>query len=447
MRESERYRVHVEFAGERSGSGALTWGQLSMWKAMGRNPPGHFNIPMVVAAPRRPPATVPRVVDVLARLVERHEALRTTIDARPMQTVVSIGRLPVEVTEVGDANAVAGAVAELRARLSAGAFAYPQEFPMRTGLVAVDGQVHRIVLIFCHVATDWQGAEVVARDIRLMLRGAQPPTPRRHPLDLARWQQTEGQEQSRRAVDYWAGQHRSIPATMFAVEGDHPDPPHHQATLTSHALDGAARVVAARQRVSTTTVLLAATAGLIGARAGNSICAMHTLVSNRFQEGHADVVGMLGQNGLLVVDLADDPGFDQLVERTWRAALRCYRRAYYDQDMLDTALAEIHRERAAVVNPFCCFNDMRSTMDTEPGPPAALPDEAAIRAALPDSALTVSPHAPLNCRFCLRVEPATGPLTVTVLADSRALSGVHIGQLLVDLERRVVDAAFARQRV
>jgi hypothetical protein len=56
--------------------------------------------------------------------------------------------------------------------------------------------------------------------------------------------------------------------------------------------------------------------------------------------------------------------------------------------------------------------------------------------------LTLEPHAALNCRFCLRVEPATGPLTVVLTADSRSLPAVHIGQFLWDLERLVVDAAF-----
>jgi hypothetical protein len=102
----------------------------------------------------------------------------------------------------------------------------------------------------------------------------------------------------------------------------------------------------------------------------------------------------------------------------------------------------VRRERAIEVNPYCCFNDMRSTQDTVAGNPAALPGEKAVRDALPDSVLTLSPHAPLNCRFCLRVEPATGPLTVVLTADSRSLPPVHIGQFLRDLERLVVDAAF-----
>ncbi|GIH06163.1 hypothetical protein Rhe02_42300 [Rhizocola hellebori] len=450
MPETRHYRVHAGFAGERAGAAALTWGQRGMWNAISRNPPGHFNIPMVLALPRRPSPTVERVVVSIGELVGRHEALRTQIVAvagEPAQQVARAGRLPVEVTETGSAEAVTGIVAEVRDRLSAAAFQYPTDWPLRVGLVAVDGEVRQAVLVFCHTATDWQGAEVVATQLRVLLRGATPAAPVLQPLDMAHWQATSGKDRTRRAVDYWTDSFRSIPPTMFTADGPAHEPSHHQVMLTSRALDGATRVIAARQRVSTTTVLLAATVALVGSWTGNSICALHTLVNNRFQAGHSDVVGMLAQLALLTVDMTGGLTFEELVTRTWQAALRGHRHAYYDQAALDAALAGVRRELATEVNPYCCFNDMRSTQDTVAGDPALLPGEEAIRGALSESVLTLAPHAPLNCRFCLRVEPATGPLSVVLTADSRSLSSVQIGQFLRDLERLVVDAAFGEVRL
>ncbi len=426
--------MHAEFAGERAGTAPLTWGQRGMWEAIGRNPPGHFNIPMVLAAPRRPAVSVRRAAEAIGGLVSRHESLRTRIieiEAGPAQEVARLGRLPIEVVE-------GGVAAEVQASLAGPAFAYPDEWPLRVGLVTQDGAVRQIVLVFCHTATDWQGAEVVARDLRLLLRGSALPALELQPLDLARAQAVSGADRTRRAVDYWTGAFRSMPPAMFPAAGTPPEPPNHQAVLTSRALDGAARAIAARHRVSTTTVLLAATVGLIGSWTGHRMCALHTLVNNRFQAGHADIVGMLAQLGLVVVDLSDAPAFDELVTRTWQAALLGYRRAYYDQAALDATRAEVGRERGTVINPFCCFNDMRSTVDTEPG---IVPDPAAMVAALGESTLAVEPHAPLNCRFCLRVEPAAGTLTVVLTADARSLSSVQIGQFLTDLERVVVNAA------
>lgn len=449
MREAPHDRVHAEFAGQRAGKAPLTWGQHGMWSAIGRHPPGFFNIPLVLAVPRRPPATVPRVVAVIGELVSRHESLRTRVVVEagvPAQQVSRAGRLPVDVVEAEGADAATEAVTGLRARLSADTFSYPGEWPLRVGLVATSGEVSRIILVFCHIATDWQGAEVVARDIRLLLRGADLPAPELHPLDLARWQATSGLDRSRLAVDHWVTAFRAIPPTMFAADGIPEEPSHHRAVLTSRALDGAARVIAARHRVSTTTVLLAATAALVGSRTGNTTCAMRTLVNNRFQDGYAGIVGMLAQYGLLVVDLAGDPAFGELVSRTWQAALRGYRRAYYDQRDLDRALAEVSLERGAVIDPSCCFNDMRSTQDTQPGNAAALPCETTVRAALASSVVTLSPHVYLGCRFCLRVEPAVGTLTVAVVADSRCLPPVHIRGFFHDLERLVVDAAFGEVR-
>jgi hypothetical protein len=437
--------VYAEFAGERAGSAALTWGQRGMWNAISRNPAGHFNIPMVLALPRRPPPTVARVATAIGQVAGRHEALRTRIvavEGELTQQVARAGSLPVEVTEVGSAQEVPDAVAGLRSRLLPAAFEYPRDWPWRVGFAALDGEVRQVVLVFCHTAVDWQGAEVVARDLRALLREATPASPGLQPIDMAHWQATSGKDRTRRAVDYWKASFRSIPATMFIADGPAPEPPGHQAVLTSRALDGATRVIAARQRVSTSTVLLAATVALVGSWTGHPICALHTLVNNRFQAGHSEVVGMLAQLALLTVDLTGGLTFDELVTRTWQAALLGHRHAYYDQTALDDALTEVRRERGEPVNPFCCFNDMRSTQDTVAGDPAALPGAQAVRDALGDSVLTLEPHAALNCRFCLRVEPATGPLSVVLTADSRSLSSIHIGQFLRDLERLVVDAAF-----
>ncbi len=443
-------RVYAEFAGQRGGTATLTWGQHGMWGAIQRNPPGHFNVPLVVTAPRRPEQTVARVAAALGELVSRHEALRTRIvplDGEPVQQVAREGRLAVEVVHADSPQLVRPAAAGLQETLVAKAFHYPQEWPVRAGLAVHDGVVRQIVLVFCHAATDWQGAEVAARDLRALLRGDSPPAPRMQPLDLARWQATLGRDRTRRAVVYWTSVLRGMPLTMFAADGPAPYPPSHQATLTSRALDGAARVIAARHRVSTSTVLLAATVALIGSWTGHRTCALHTLVNNRFQEGHGDVVGMLAQLALLAVELPGGLTFDELVIRTWQAALLGHRHAYYDQVVLQQARAEVSRDRGAEVNAYCCFNDMRSPQDTVAGPAAALPARAAVRAALPESVLTCAAHAPLNCRFCLRVEPATGPLKVVLTADGRSLSDAEIGQFLSGLEKLVTDAAFTEVRL
>jgi hypothetical protein len=449
-------RVAAEFAGERAGTAPLTWGQRGMWEATQRNPPGHFNIPVSLPVPRRPATSVAVAAAAIGGLVSRHESLRTRIvtgDPEPLQVVARRGRLPVDVVEAGgdpmgggpvvtdDIDAVAAA---LRTRLAAPAFDHARDWPLRVGLVTVDGQVRRIALVFCHLAADWHGITVALRDLRLLLRGSAPPAATTHPLDLARWQRTAGQAHSRRAVAYWTAASRTIPPTMFAVDGDPPDRPHERAVLTSRALDLAARVIAARQRVSTSTVLLAATAALVGAATGHERCALNTLVHNRFQADHAGVVGMLAQLGLVVVDVGGAPPFADLVTRTWQAAMLAYRNAYYDQVAVDGALARVGRERGAPVNPYCCFNDQRATVDTEPdgGAAGALPGAAEVRAALAGTTVGVSPHARLNCRFCLRLEPASGTLRVLLLADPRCFPGSHSGQFLRDLERLVVDAAF-----
>src|SRR5689334_14888597 len=100
MGQARHYRVHAEFAGKRAGTAALTWGQRGMWNAISRNPAGHFNLPMVLAVPRRPSPTIARVTACVGELAGLHEALRTQIVAVagvPVQQVADAGSLPVEV--------------------------------------------------------------------------------------------------------------------------------------------------------------------------------------------------------------------------------------------------------------------------------------------------------------------------------------------------------------
>jgi hypothetical protein len=346
--------------------------------------------------------------------------------------VARSGRLPVVVDDS----------AALRERLAGPAFDYTREWPLRVGLVTTGEQARQIVLVFCHAAADWHGITVALRDLRALLRGSALPAPGPHPLDLARWQLTEGRAQTARAVGYWTAACRTIPPAMFTVSDDPSDPPYQQAVLTSLALDGAARVVAARQHVSTAAVLLAGTAALVRAWTGHDRCALNTLVHNRFQPGHAGIVGMLAQNGLVVVDLAGDLTFAEAVDRTWRAALVAYRNAYYDQAAVDGAVAQVSQERGTQVNPYCCFNDQRPIEDA--GRVGTPPSEADVRAAFAATTLTSAAHGWLNCRFCLRLEPAAEGLRVLLLADRRCLAA---DTFLDALERLVVEAAFGEVRL
>ncbi|MGW5355759.1 condensation domain-containing protein [Streptomyces sp. NPDC004031] len=413
----------IAFVAADAESGPLTWGQLAIWDAIGRTAPddGYFNFGRILKVPGA--RTAVEVRAALGGLVAVHGALRTRLDLtgpRPRQRLAARGELPVECC-AGDPEAVlAGLVAR--------PFDYEAEWPLRVALVMDGPRVGHVVLAFCHVAADGLGADVAVRDLRvLLLRGAGAldgrPAPR--PLDLARWQAgPEGRRAAARAARLWEKVPREVMFDRPAGAGERPRVWRGQ--LASPAMDLAVRAVAARHRTSTSTVLLAATAALVGRSTGRERCAVLPIASNRFRRDTARIVGMVSQEGVFALEGVDRP-FGELLRAADPAALRAYRSAFHDP---------VDRMRGGWAQPLCCFNDQRPV---RPDPAPCAP--ARIRAALPASRLSWPlGQERLNCRFCVHV---TGALEVSVTADTAYLPRRGIERFLFGLESLLVAQAGA----
>jgi hypothetical protein len=471
--------MEIRFAGGRAGTAPLTWGQRAIWDTIVKTAPDdrYFNFGRVLAVPGRArPLTPVRAAEVLGALVARHESLRTRLDgdgprtrgrasgdgsrtsraepsarssaggaepyqaaAEPYQVLEAAGAVPVAVA-AGDPD-------RLLDELAATAFDYAAEWPLRAGLVVDGGEVTHIVLVFCHLAADGLGAEVVLRDLRLLLlRGSVPGPPPPQPLDLARWQESgAGRRVAGIAAGHWEQEYRRIPPTMFArplggTAADAPgpaDPPVWRAHVVSRAMDLAVQRIAAVHSASTSTVLLAAASAMVGAVTGHGVCAMLPIVGNRFRGDTVNAVTTLSQEGLFVLDLDRGP-FTELLRAAGPAALRAYRSAYHDPRDRDRLTAEASRERGTQVHPYCCFNDMRFADRAD----ASL-GEAEVRRALASTRLSWPLRQErLNCRFCLHVTGEPGGLGVSLTADTRFLSRPSMERYLLGLESLLVEAAF-----
>lgn len=415
--------MNVPFAAADSGAGPLTWGQLAIWDAIERTAPDdhYFNFGRILKVPGvRTPA---EVCTALGGLVAMHGALRTRLDltgSRPRQLLAASGELPVERRSGEPGEVLAGLVAR--------AFDYEAEWPLRAALVVEGTRVSHVVLAFCHVAADGLGADVAVRDLRLLLlRGGGslgvPPAPR--PLDLAHWQAgPEGRRAAGRAARLWEKVPREVMFDRRAGAGERPRVWRGQ--LASPAMDLAVRAVAAQHRTSTSTVLLAATAALVGRWTGRARCAVLPIASNRFRRDTARIVGMVSQEGVFALDGVERP-FGELLRAADPAALRAYRSAFHDP---------LDRVRGGWAQPLCCFNDQRPV---RPDPVPCAPQR--IRAALPASRVSWPlGQDRLNCRFCVHV---TGNLEVSVTADTAYLPRPQIERFLWGLESLLVAEAGA----
>ncbi len=437
--------ARIDFAGDATGPFPLTWGQQAIWAAIGRTAPNdhYFNLDRVlIVPPKVTPLTVEAALAAVGTVMSRHASLRTRIRAG-RQHVDATGTLDAVIeTATGDVEATATALAD---RLTGTRFRYDEEYPLRVGLVVAGDGVRAIVLGFCHLATDGHGAEIVVRDLRLALLGRTGPVPGRVADLVAEQQSAEGRRRSDTAVGFWADAYRRMPVSMFPTPRAEPEPARYRvARLRSPALALACRLLAARHRVSTTAVLMAATAAVVAADSGEPAVAMLLIAGNRIAPEHRDLVATLSQEGLFLLDTAGAAALDDLFVPAWRAGLRAYRIGMYDQVSLDEALARVCDERGELVHPYCCFNDMRLVEQAGVG---KVPTAEQVDTARAGSTLTwAPPQERVSCRFCLHVETDDDALVVSLTADSRYLPPPRIQGMLGTMERLVVESA-AREAV
>jgi hypothetical protein len=431
--------ARAPFAGERSGRGPLTWGQRAIWHAIGRTAPNdhYFNLDRIVdLGPRTVP--IDTALAALAALVARHEALRTRTEGLE-QVLSGDGALDVSVVDGGDDPA--GAAARVRDLLAGTAFDYAAEWPLRAALVTRDGAVSHLVLVLCHLATDGHGAELLARDLRLLVRRGTRGLrdPETTPLDLA-WEQhsPEGHRRGAAALAYWAEQFARIPATVFGTPIAPPRSPRYwTGRIISAALGGAVDALAARHGVSGSTVLLTGAGALAATAGGHRTAAVMPIVGNRFTTAHRDLVSTLSQDGLFVLDL-DRATFGDLLRPGWQAALRGYRAAAYDPAGWDAMRAAAAEARGTEIHPYCCFNDMR--LVAAGGRPTRT--AADLRALQRDTRFDLpATQERVACRYCLHVTADGEALVVTLTADTAYLPPDAIEGHLRGLEELLVRAA------
>ncbi|WP_326557763.1 condensation domain-containing protein [Micromonospora sp. NBC_01796] len=447
------------FVGAEETPAPLTWGQRALWIAIERHGPGYVMISLrrTLSVPRRAPADPVDVLRSVGAWIGRHGSLRTRlrlVDRERCQVVADRGELPVLLvhadagsqqgtgSDAGDHDgaALARTVAE---QLADHQFDHALEWPQRVALVLVGGQVRQVAVVFSHTTVDFQAAEMALRDLRLLLlRGAIATPAGLQSADIARREQDVDQRRrAERAVAHWVESFGRLPVDTLPRLGPPLTPRWVRAVLTSPAADTAIRLVADRHRVTSSTVLLAATAVVCAAWSGNDVVGIHTMANNRAMDGYRDAIAKLNQLGLVVVDLADRPDFTDLLPRVWRAALDAYRHAYYDPTRMREAFRAAGYPYAVGVSPHLYLNDIRLSTDVDLFGRAT--GEAEVRAAMAHSSFDRT-HGldTFTWRTRIEVVDRPGAVGLALTADTAHLPPDAIERFLRDLERLLVDAAF-----
>ncbi|MFC6094868.1 condensation domain-containing protein, partial [Saccharothrix lopnurensis] len=193
----------------------LTPGQARLWLAE-RLTPGEYVVQSAVRV------SGPLREDVLracvARLVERHEALRTVLDDRGPEPVQVVLDAAPDVVSAEDADDVDARVAELRAR----PFDLRAEPPVRVTLLRAGPEDHVLVFTYHHIAVDGWSLAVLVRELTelypALAAGREPdlpPAPRF--TDHAR----RARPEPTAALAHWRAELAGLPA----LSGPRPDLP------------------------------------------------------------------------------------------------------------------------------------------------------------------------------------------------------------------------------
>jgi hypothetical protein len=437
-------RILVPFEGEGSGVDELSWGQRVIWSAM-RNQGSSLG--MGGARPLAEGTTVEDAAAALRFIMTRHQSLRTRLrfeaDGRTLQVVASSGSVPLEVIEAGDADPAAVAAAQA-ARYNETNFDYVNEWPVRMAVITKRGAATHVAEMYCHLAGDGFGmaalrADLAGRDPRT--GQAKAPVTAIQPLEQARRQRTPAaRRQSDAAMRYTERLLRALPADMFRGPPGDGQPRSLHAVYQSPAAYLAVRSVAARTRVSTSSVLLAAFAVVLARLTGSNPVVTQVVVSNRFRPGLADTVSPVNQPCLCVIDAAGMT-FDEVVTRAWQSAIGAYKHAYYDPDQMDQVVARVARERGGEIDLTCFLNDRRMQGRQERAGEMPVAPKS-LRAALRHSTLDRGYLKDGRCdRLFLYINDMADAMSYEMWVDVRYMPADGLEAALRGLEAVVVEAA------
>jgi len=445
--------VIVRFEGAGSGVAELSWGQHEIWQVMADK---GDSLPIGGVRALPPGQTVADVAAGLGFVMARHQSLRTRLrlvsGGLPRQVVHASGEIALEVVDAGDGDPAEAAAAVVAGYMTR-SFDYERDWPVRMAVITRHGAATHVAEIYCHLAMDGFGLAALRADLarydlaRSDRTGPEPaPVTAMQPLEQARRQRSPA---GRRAHDasmrHFERVAASAPDRQFSEQADKQQPRFWQVIYESRAGYLAARTLAARLGVSTSSVLLAACAAALSALTSTPSVAVSLVVNNRFRPGFADSVSTLAQSFPCLIEVGD-ARFDEVCVRAWRAALVAYKHAYYDLAGKDEVCRRIAAERGAEPALGVFFNDLRirsrELADSVSGDAAAPAEPPSLRAELARSTLTWGERndVPADPLF-LYINDVPDTLCYELWADSHFVSPPDMAALMRRIEAVLVDAA------
>ncbi|RGC69155.1 Tyrocidine synthase 3 [Micromonospora sp. MW-13] len=303
----------------------LSYAQERVW-FMDQLAPGEAAYHIAVPLRVRGPLDVAALRGALAGLTARHESLRTRFpadaDGRPTVLVEDAVEVPLTITGAADERA-AQALVEA---------ASMEPFDLATGpllralLIRLADDDHVLFLGQHHIVGDGWSVDVLLRDLITLYHGGEPPALPVQYGDFAAWEAGELDGPAARGhLDWWKSRLAGITPLELPLDAPRPATQTYRGDFVEFQLDPAdtARLNALTRAGGGTLfmTLLAAYQVLLARHAGQEDFAVGASVAGRSAPELENVVGMFINMLPLRAELAGDPTFAELLERTRRSVL------------------------------------------------------------------------------------------------------------------------------
>ncbi|MFF4923263.1 amino acid adenylation domain-containing protein [Kitasatospora sp. NPDC001261] len=313
----------------------------------------------------RGPLDVAALGHGLTDLVRRHEVLRTAFpeeDGRPVPSVEPARPVDLPVTDLRTEPAERRT--ELALDLVHSEILRPFDLAaaplLRASLLRVDEDEHLLVVVVHHIAVDGWSMPLLWDDLSAMYRSRlegrehELPPLRIQYADFAHWQRARlSGDRLQSQLDYWSAQLSGL--SPLDLPTDRPRGPvragrGERITFTvPEELAERLRLLGRRHGATMFMTLLAGFQALLARYSGQSDVAVGTPVAGRTRPELDPLVGSFINTVVLRTDLADDPGFAELLDRVRRTALD----AYAHQDVpFERLVQELRPARGLDRNPL-----------------------------------------------------------------------------------------------
>jgi hypothetical protein len=325
--------------------GPLSWSQhpfflLSYWSTS--DPPWPNVVRLCLITPSRP---VGDLRDALAALSQRHEILRTRVAVgergEAEQTVfrpLAPEEIPLTPIEGSYDHRELLALRSRLRRTGHGA----DGFPWSAYLIRSTSGEQVVIISVQHVLTDAAGIDVLKRDLGELLDTSSGRPDRAagtqvsQQLDQVAWERSAaGEVAAERALSYIGELLDRAPQRLFSGPYEVAEETRcieviHRSAAALTALDR----TCAHYGANRSSMLMALLGALLSVRTDQTLCPLRAYFENRVTPELQRSAGCFQQPAFMLLDVAGDPSFSELLSRMGKALFRAYARARYPDDRM-----------------------------------------------------------------------------------------------------------------